>query len=251
MAGLILYNNILRGATVVSEDTLTNFPIANALDGKLVTQVGFSPDADRDIIFDLGVTTTFDTIAMARHGFADLSNVDFSVWGSSDNVSYTNLSGVLNVASNDVYVNTFSSSSYRYVRLRFNSTVISAFVSDIFVGAKLDLERSQKYGFIKPEFADNDTIRQNITRGQNLAGIEVERKVKSVSFTLDYYTDSFFNANWEDLALTMKSYPIYIKWDTSEKVFYCWPSKSIPQPRYSANTNNYYSVKLDMQGVIL
>lgn len=246
MAGVILYNNLLRSATITSETTITNFGIAHALDGRTSSQAGFQSGADRDTVFDFGSATSVDCVAFARHNF-NTANATITISGSADNVSYTTLT-TATFTDDMVYTKAFTSASYRYIRVRVNATASNAYCSDIYIGEKLDLERSQKHGFIKPEFADNDKVIANTTLGQNLAGITIQQEMKSVRFDLFYYTAAFF-AVWETLAATMKSYPIYIVWNDNEQPFYCWPKSKIPNPAYAKNINGYYSVKMDMQGI--
>lgn len=248
--GYVLCENVLRSATVVSEDTITNFPISSALDGRTATQSGFDDASNREVVFDLGEATSIDTLSIGRN---NLSTKTITIAGSSDNVSYTNITGFISVTtSSKVYSKKLSSPvSYRYYRLTVGSGVHDGYISDIALGEAVDLERSQKHGFIKPEFADGDRIVANITEGNNLAGLYVKQGFKRCKFSFFYYTASFFDTNWSTIIAEMKSYPIYIVWDTpeTERPFYCWPSSRMPQPEYSKNITGYYNASLDMEGI--
>lgn len=246
--GGICYDNILRSGTIISENTIADFRAANAYDGKTSSQMGVTAGGDRDLIIDNGSAVEIDTLCFARHTLG-ASGGSIQVAGSTNNSSYTTLFTV-NPADDNVTFSAQSSYTYRYYRIRVTGHSHNTYFADIFLGKRLDLQRSQKHGFIKPEFADGDQIISNITRGGNLAGLSVKTGVKRAQFDLFYYTASFFT-EWADLVSTMKQYPIYIVWDSSnaQLPFYCWPTKNIPQPKYSRSINGYYTVKMDMSGI--
>lgn len=248
--GYILCENVLRSATITSESTIANFPIASALDGRTATNAGFDDAADREVVFDLGAAISIDTLAIGRN---NLSTKTVTIAGSSDNVSYTNITGFISITtSSKVYSKKLASPvSYRYYRLTVGSGVQDGYIADIALGQAVDLERSQKHGFIKPEFAEGDRIIPNVTEGNNLAGLYVKQGFKRCKFSLFYYTASFFTTNWQTIINEMKSYPIYIVWDTpeTELPFYCWAYSKMPEPSYAKNINGYYNATLSMEGI--
>ena len=247
----ILFENHCQANTVSAQSTVTNFPAANASDGKTNTQTAISGTGN-GIDYDFGAAKTWDTLAIARHNFAEAMNGttdSVMIYGKAvDTDAWTLVHSDILPVSNDVYTTTYSSVSYRYCAIRFNFTNATPYMADISLGERLDLERSQKHGFIKPEFADSDKIIANITRGQNLVGLNINQAPKRAKFRLFYYTSAFF-ARWSSLITELKQHPIYIQWNDSEKPFYCWPASSIPQPKYSANIQNHYDAVLDMSGI--
>jgi len=243
----ICYNNILRSATVQSEDTLSGFGIANALDGRTSSQVGFSSGANREVDFDLGATTAMKTLAIARHNLGTVGGT-VNVYGSNDGSIYI---FILALTPTDDKVNVKEwtvTNNYRYYRITISGHTSAAYIGDIFIGPHLELQRDQKHGFVKPDFSDGDTVIPNITRGQNLVGLNIKEQPKRVRFQMPFYSSSFFN-DWESLVAQMKLYPVYIKWNDNETPFYCWPTRSMPQPSYSRNINGYYDIKMDMSGI--
>lgn len=250
MPGFILYRNEIDGATVVSEATKSGFPISNAVDGVTATKAGIVADStDKDIIIDFGSPKTLSAFAVFGHNGGGSISAFVSVWGSADNSTYTQLGSTQTVNESGVKYHTFSAASYRYVRLRFNVTGGDFYFSDFIVTERLELERSQRHGFIKPEFADGDTITPNLTRGENLAGLTIKTAPSRAKFDLFYYSESFFS-DWLELTATMKTRPIYIVYDDGEKAFYCWPYKDIPKPSTAKNINGYYNVQLNMMGFL-
>lgn len=251
MAKFMLWENVLRNATIVSEQTLSNFGAANMLDGKTSTQAGFAGGQQSDVIFDTGEATTVDTLCVGRHNGRDSTSMFVKVYGSDDNISYTYLTliGSLSLRETFNYGLITTPQTYRYFKIEVTSLGpdIDAYIADISLGVRLDLERSQKHGFTPPQFADGDQIIPNVTRGQNLAGLTVKQGLKRVKFDLFYYQESFFN-RWLEFTDSVKRYPCYILWDDAETLFYGWPTKKIPEPRYSKNIEGYYTVRLDMMG---
>ncbi|NBT49949.1 MAG: hypothetical protein EBV86_01960 [Marivivens sp.] len=247
MAG-ILHENVLRGATLLTDQSITNFGFANATDGRTATQAGYAPSS-QEIRVDLGSGKAVDTLCIARHTlFSQTCTIDID--GSNDNSTYFNVAD-LTPTSDDVIYHTFTQATYRYYKIVISSIDANVYFSDFALGTRVDLERDQKHGFIKPEFADGDKVIANITRGQNLAGLNLQEGLKRCRFDLFYYTASFFTTNWANIVADMKLYPVYISWDTNdtEQAFYCWPTSRIAEPRYSKNINGYYDARLDMTGI--
>ena len=129
----------------------------------------------------------------------------------------------------------------------------NATAADIALGDAITLERDQKFGFIAPEFADGDEIIPNITRGQNIVGLSIKEGVKRIRLQLPYYTSSFYSTNWANIVAALKQYPIYLNWKNANDAvpFYCWPSRKMPQPKYSSNVSSYayLDAVLELEGV--
>lgn len=254
MPGFILAENILESASVFREDSQAGYPIANAFDGRTATKSaidGTVITANR-FIFDLATPTEADCVCISGHNAADLTQVLVTVYYSDDNVSFYSAmpSEYIVLTDNKAGYHTFDLRSHRYWEIRITPTGSTDFYfSDVSLGKRKDLERSQKHGFTKPEFVDNDQITPNLTRGQNLAGLTVKAMPRRVKFDFFYYTEAFFS-DWENIIARMKVKPVYILWDDAKQVFYCWPSKKMPQPSYAKNIFGYYNVKLDMTGFI-
>ena len=253
MAGFMLWENALRGATIVSEQTLTSFGASNMTDGKTSSQAGFSGGQVSSVVFDLATATTIDTMCVGRHNGIDSTSMFVKLYGSDDNASYTYLDFFVSLNSRTKFNYYLSSTSktYRYYKVEVTTlgNNIDAYIADISIGERLDLERSQKHGFTPPEFSDGDHIIPNVTRGRNLAGLTVKQGLKRVKFDFFYYHQSFFT-RWLEFTESVKRYPCYILWNDVETLFYCWPTKKIPEPSYAKKIQDYFNVKLDMMGLI-
>jgi len=254
MAGRILYNNLLRSATVLSDTTATGFGPSNSLDGRTSTFSKMAAGTDQNIVYDFGSAKSFDSFALARHNFG--ANTYITVQGSADNITYTNIITSVNVIYDKNIFKDLGSQSYRYVKILWTDTSQEMVFADVFIGPSLELQRSQLHGFTRPGLSDGDSVIANVTRGKELAGLTIRPNPERVRFTMPYYTSAWLS-EFISLRDTMKEYPIYMIWDITrsetpftggEPAFYCWPTKSLPAPKYSKNINGYYDVRFDMTG---
>ena len=164
----ILFENHAQSDKVSAETTVTNFPAANASDGRTNTQTAINGSGN-GIDYDFGAANSWDTLAIARHNFADCSNGTTDVIqldGKANALdAWTNVYNGTMPVSNDIFTATFTNVTYRYCRIRFGFTNGTPYMGDISIGQRVNLERAQKHGFIKPEYADNDQVIANITNG--------------------------------------------------------------------------------------
>ncbi len=241
MPATFFYDNLLRGATVVSEDTITNFELAEGLDGRTSTQVGMSSGATRDIIVDFGSAKTFEYVCVANH---NLNGTTLDVAGSSDDVTYTPISSIV-YDNNYVRADQITESTYRYVRLRFSGHAADIYIADIFVGqADLELLYGVPYGFTPPEQADQDRIKANITGGGALVGLEVEKKPKPVNLSLNDYPASWYESNWQAFTDSLKQYPAYFLWATGKRAMYFTIKGKIGSPVHRSNLRQSITLKM-------
>jgi hypothetical protein len=253
MTGRILYNNLLRNDSIVTDVSVTGFGPENAYDGRTTTFVKYNSGTNQGTTYDLGAQLSFDSLAIARHNMG--ANSYIKVTGSNNGVDYTNIITSYNVIyEKNIFVD-LGSQSYRYVQILFSDTTQEKTMSDIFLGPSYSLDRSQKFGFTRPGLSDGDQLITNVTRGKELAGMTIKSGLDRIVFNLPYYSSAWLG-EFLEFRDTMKQYPIYIIWDTSrnetpftggEPAFYCWPRR-LPEPKYSKGIQGYYDIILDMEG---
>lgn len=256
MAGKILYNNLLRDAAIVLHSMPAGFEPADCVDGRTSTFGKFAATSgvNSAITYNLGSQQTFDSIGISRHNFG--SNTFMSVLGSNNGVDYTHIENSYNSFDEKNLYLDLGSQTYQYIQFALRDDTQDMTWADVFIGPSLDLERSQPHGFTRPGLSDGDQIISNVTRGKELAGLTIKPGVDRAVFTMPLYSSAWLS-EWRALRDTMKLYPIYIIWDTTrsetpftggEPAFYCWPTKSLPAPKYSKNINGYYDIRFDMSG---
>ncbi len=238
------YNNLLRSATVVSEDTISNFGFSNALSGRTSDQVGMSSGANRDIVVDFGSALTFNHVCVASH---NLNGTTLTVAGSADNVSYTDIDSIA-YDNNYVRCDEIDEATYRYVRFRFSGHAADIYIADLFLGTPLDLLYGVPAGFTPPEQADDDELDAHMTGSGALVGITVHTKPKEVRLTLADYPASWFETYWLDFAASMKLYPAYFLWATGKRAMYFTLDRRIGKPEFSTNTRQ--TLSLTMNGFV-
>jgi glutamate synthase domain-containing protein 3 len=220
-------------------------------DGRTSTTESFESGIVREIIVDNGSATDINCIAAARHNLSTMG-ATLAVEGSSNGVSFSALFSVTPTDDN-ILLSLQSTQSYRYYKIKISGHTGTVTIADLAIGKYITLERDQKYGFIAPEFADGDQVLPNVTRGQNLVGLSIKEGFKKIRLQLPYYTSSFYDTNWANIIAALKSYPIYLNWKLANDAvpFYCWPSRALPQAKYSANISGYAYLDstMDLEGI--
>jgi len=238
------YDNLLRSATVLSEDTATDFEVERGLDGRTSTQVGMETGANRDLVFDFGSAKSFSHVCVANH---NLNGATLTVAGSSDNATYTTV-GTIAYDNDYVRVDAVTSSSYRYLRLRFSGHASTIYIADIFVGQPLSLLYGIPHGFTPPEQADQDEIQAHMTGGGSLVGISIKQKPKRIRLALNDYPASWFKSNWLAFTESMKIYPGYFLWKDGERAMFFTFDRLIGIPAFRGNIRQ--SINLNMIGFV-
>ena len=242
-APFFLVTNKLRSATVLSEDTITDFDFENALDGKTSTQAGFAAGASRVVVLDFGTAQTVSHIAYAAH---NLTGATILIESSTDNSSYTTRLSTTAIAG--VNTHEFTSFNERYFRLTLSGLAGNTYVSDFFAGEAIELPHGMPFGFIPPELADEDEIDVNMTGNGSTVGITVNSRPKRISVNMRDYLATWFDTNWLTLINGLKLYPGYFLWGESKRAMFCTIDKKAPKPSY---TNHLYmSAKLDLEGFV-
>lgn len=247
MAGIIAFNNYLRSAAVVSEATISGFPFANCVDGRTSTTAGFASGATRTAIINLGTSKSISAVGFARSNlFARGATLTFA--GSADNVSYTDFATITPAADVVTLQSLGAPVSYQYVRVSVSGHSGDVYISDIYVGDYLVLPSNVDQSFSPPEYCDNDEVISNLTYTNELAGLIVQRKLKTAQIKLDSVEPSWMEIHWLDFAASVKRYPIYWVWKTGKRAFYCWPEKNIGSPKY-AQSGKYFAISFKVEGI--
>ena len=242
---MILFNNVLRSATIDSEDTAAGYPFSNALTGRTSEQAGFASGASRAVDFDNGSAVAVSALCVAHHNLGTMG-ATLTLAGSSDDISYTTL--VTKAFTDDnVTVVTFSEASYRYLRLTVSGLPGAAYIGDVFAGPSLALPYGPDVGWTQPHQNDDDDIIANVTGSGAIAGVSVISRPKKGQIQFRDFERSWFDSNWSALIDTLKRYPAYYLWNTGERPIYFVPTKIDP-PKFSSR--NRQSATIDVIGQV-
>jgi hypothetical protein len=240
------YDNFLRTATILSEDTTTNFEMVKGLDGRGYSRAGFESGADREVVFDFGTIKTFNLLLLANHNLGAVG-ATITILVSSDNVSYSSV-GASTITTDYVTEWSQSNRTYRYVKIKISGHTGAAYIGDLYLGTKLDIPYGMPRGFISPDQYDTDTITTNITGNGALAGVDVIERPKRCKIPLKNFERSWFDDNWAAFVASTKLFPSYFVWGSGERPIYFTFYKKVGSPKFT--TNNRQSVTLDVEGVV-
>lgn len=243
-APYFLITNKLRAATILSEATVANFGFANALDGRTSTQAGFASGAGRDVVFDFGSAQTISHVGHAAHSLAGST---MALHSSTNNSTWTlRLSWI---AQAGVYTYELGTSfSARYLRLTVTPAAGTVYVSDFFAGQAIELPYGMPFGFVPPEFGDDDQVETNMTGNGAIVGTTVTRRPKKTSVDMRDYPSSWFDTNWLTITEGLKQYPGYFLWGTGKRPMFC--SLDRKAPRASFSNHIHMSAKLELEGFV-
>lgn len=243
---MIAYNNILRAATIDSEDTAAGYPFANALTGRTSEQAGFTSGATRAVDFDNGSAIAVAALCLAYHNLGTVG-ATLTLSGSSDDASYSTLISQAFSDDNVAFL-TFAEASYRYLRLEVSGHSGTAYIGDFFVGPTLGLPYGPDVGWTQPSQADDDEIIANVTGSGAIAGVSVITKPKRTQIQLRNFEKSWFDSNWTPLISTLKRYPGYYLWKSTERAMYFVLTGKAAGPSFTSPTRQ--STSLDVIGLV-
>ncbi len=245
MPSNILCDNLMIGATIYSEDTLTNFGFENAINASTALQVGFQSGANRDIIIDFGISTTFDCIAIAKHNLWSSSST-IKVYSASDVAGPFNLEHTLVLSSDNVHMQDMTQFSSSVVKLEIQFPASNCYAGNISIGKSVQISDGQYIGFKQPNFSNKFEIDANVTRGGEISGII--RKSTPIKTKIEgrHLTKAWMDSNWENLRDCISKYPFYFRWDDNEASIYCWAKKI----DHSWSKINKLRFQIDTEGFI-
>lgn len=239
---MIAYNNVLRAATIDSEDTAAGYPFSNALTGRTSEQVGFSSGASRVVDFDNGSAVAVSALCVAHHNLGSVG-ATLTLSGSADDATYTPL--VTQSFTNDnVSFLTFTEASYRYLRLTVSGHGGAAYIGDVFAGPVLTLPFGPNTGWTQPSQSDDDEITANVTGAGAIAGVSIIARPKATEIEFRDFDKSWFDSNWSSLVASLKQYPAYYLWKASERAMYFIPAKSIPGPKFTTHVHQSATISI-------
>jgi len=231
--------NFLRAATITTDQSISGFGAANALDGRTSTHAGYAAGT-RTVSFSFA-SGGVGYIAVGKNNFGD-SGATVSVYSGGV------LRGSHTFTKNQVYMWTFAQTAATTCSFVISGSSDS-FVCDLACGSVIETPKLMQVGFEPPRFSDDDEILANYTMGSELNGISVRAKPKKTSIELRDFHYSWFDDNWDLFMRKSKNYPFYFLFspvDRPHDAFYCWHSKSLGSVKYSKRT--YQSVTLNVEG---
>ena len=253
MGSNILCDNVLIGATIVSDDSEVNYPFANAINNGTAQQVGFNGQTNH-VILDLLTTHTIDSIGIAKHniysassgvGYIAVSKGDTSSGPWTEIVRLTPSSDAVSLNSS-----TLAYGGVQYLRITVENNPTPTqdiYIGNITVGDKIEISDGQYIGFTEPKNSNKYKLISNITRGGEIVGIMREAKAVKCKVQAKHLTKTWVDSNWPNIAECISKYPFYFEWENGAQPIYGWASNVTPP---SFTTINRQEFSIDMEGMI-
>lgn len=237
-AQILLYDNILTGGTpTFSNEDATNVG-ANVYDYKTTTYFEFDAVGSQTIKHDAGSgnTSTVNAFAIQGHNLSTTSSVA-TLAHSDDDATYTTFLTITPTTNNNAAAYTATSASKRYWRVTVTNCTATTKISNMFIGAALDLQTGAAVGFTPPALGRSDTVLRSITEGGQFIGASVLRHEMQTQITAGYLPYTWIDANYEALRAHIMTKPFFYVWDYanhSSEVAYCWlAAGALPAVKYT------------------
>lgn len=179
----IYSDNLVRQSIITASSENAQFPVDNILDPRR-SKVYRSTSSSASIVFDFGETSEVDSfflVADKRHGLGvSTITLEFShtnVWSSPAATEVITLNAEYNAGYKE-----FTVKEYRFCRMVMTSTLSFCEIANVFIGKKLDLNRSINFNW---SIKDNELSRKQTNRyGQIFSDIINKQRVINASLSL-------------------------------------------------------------------
>ena len=179
----IYSDNLVRQSIITASSENAQFPVDNILDPRR-SKVYRSTSSSASIVFDFGETSEVDSfflVADKRNGLGvSTITLEFShtnVWTSPAATEVITLNAEYNAGYKE-----FAVKEYRFCRMVMTSTLSFCEIANVFIGKKLDLNRSINFNW---SIKDNELSRKQTNRyGQIFSDIINKQRVINASLSL-------------------------------------------------------------------
>lgn len=179
----IYSDNLVIQSIITASSENAQFPVDNILDPRR-SKVYRSTSSSASIVFDFGETSQVDSfflVADKRNGLGvSTITLEFShtnVWTSPAATEVITLNAEYNAGYKE-----FTVKEYRFCRMVMTSTLSFCEIANVFIGKKLDLNRSINFNW---SIKDNELSRKQTNRyGQIFSDIINKQRVINASLSL-------------------------------------------------------------------
>lgn len=251
----ILWNNLMSegspsSVTASSEPDPANYPHQNCYDGRAYTYWKVAAGTNY-LTFVFSSAKSVNAYAFYSPGQETLFNLggtfqlQYSLDGGTTWLNFRSAEAPTN--STPIYRTATSVSANRW-RWKF-VCASDFFISILSFGTDFEWERGDWVGVSPPKFARDTTLTNNTSQGGNWLGRSVIRNGMSMSFNIEWVTESFINTYWYDFMIWAEQKPWFLLYnglDFPADAAYCWSDAKIGMPMNSHP--NYMGTKLKIMG---
>lgn len=178
----IYSDNLVTQSIITASSENAQFPLSNILDPRR-SKVYRSTSSNANIVFDFGETSQVDSfflVADKKNGLGvSTITLEFShtnVWTSPASTEVITLDAEYNAGYKE-----FAVKEYRFCRMVMGSTLSFCEIANIFIGKKLDLNRSINFNW---SIKDNELSKKQVNRyGQIFSDIINKQRVINASLS--------------------------------------------------------------------
>ena len=247
---IIGYENLLTTATVTASTEEGANVVENAYDYRLDDYWQPTAATSHVIQIDLGAATDVDYIAFYSSDFAAMAGSTITIKADTTATPTTTRATYTVAAGGLARMDIFTLFSFRYVSLTIATTAAqSPKFQMISIGARLDVERGLRDGFMPPNLGSRTKPETNISENGYFIGRSLESSAVKFSMSLNNLSESWVRTNWPALLAHMERYPLFIlpqPTDYPEEAIFAWTTGRVSSPRYQEAT--MMQVSLNFEG---
>jgi len=184
------WDNLLArsGSTLTATSSATGHPVQNLADWREYLTWKSTDGSAQNIICDCGSAQTAAACLIYGHNLFSSGHSQVTLYGSNNGSSWSQIFQQ-SISSDDVFLKTFNSTSYRYYRLSFNAGSQPLEIPLLFIGEFLEFPSWLKAGFDPNQ---QETITEsNRSESGCLLGQAVKYSRRKITLYFDYLLDDF------------------------------------------------------------
>lgn len=206
MTPIILYLNLLTGATLTATGTESGYDVENILDQKTFTFWKAAAHGTNNLTADFGSAVAADTIGICGHNLYTVGATIYVEY-STDNSNWSEAAHVT-PANNKALMLTFTAATKRYWRLRIVNSSGAPMIAVFYLGSKVAFE----YPANTPQNIVDEGINavEEMSKGGNFLGAVVNYKEGVLERTWIDFTRSwlvsYMDPFWDNHASQKKNF---------------------------------------------
>jgi len=242
------YKNLYRdGGTVTASSDPAATPKENALDWRLEDYWKPAAATSHTLDIDAGSAVPADYLAFFSSDLFGQAGAKVELFSGAASPAAT-LRATINPTTRGPKLLTFTSVSFRYWRITISTTAaFSPKIQIANVGARLELERGLRPGFMPPALGSRLRPTTNLSETGIYIGRSLENKPVDFSLATTTLTAAWVRANWPAFRDHIERYPFFILPEPDAyagEAVIAWTRGAINPPTYSQAAHMRLSLNL-------
>lgn len=249
---IICYTNqaespLLTAATASS--AATGYSAANAWDWLTTTYWSPTSNGVQTLTFQFSSAVSADYFGLYRHNLGTVG-ASVKLQHSPDGSTWTDAFTAVTPDDNEIVLQTFTSASKTYWRIRFDlgSSAVSMFVGIVAFGPRLTTQYGMPAGFVAPRHGRATQILNNKTEGGQFAGRSIVARGARSTITIRNATQAWARSYWEPFVRHAELKPFFFSRNHTtypDDAAFCWTDGDIPE--YGINDDRRQTLSMPVQ----